>query len=355
MEEAGDRIAFIKKVALATLVVAAVIGLLMLVGFLAEVLLLVFASLLLGIFLRALAEALSRATPLGVGWSLAAIGFVLSAVVVVAVWLYGPLLVDRLYELWRQLPDSLHRLRGSLEAHPWGSGVLDSIERNGRSIASPEQLSQIAGIFSTTLGGLGSAFIVIVLGLYFAAEPELYLEGLLHLVPPAHRKKARQVARKLNHALRWWLAGRFTAMFVIGLLIGFSLFLLGLPNAFILGVLSGFLSFIPNFGPLFAAVPGILVGFSESGLMALYVALTYLAVETLEGYLITPFIERQAVAMPPALLLIAQLAMGLSFGVLGLILASPLTVTTMTLIQMLYLRDVLEEPVKLPGETMTNL
>jgi predicted PurR-regulated permease PerM len=59
--------------------------------------------------------------------------------------------------------------------------------------------------------------------------------------------------------------------------------------------------------------------------------------------------------MPPALLLIAQLVMGLGFGVLGLMLASPLAVTIMTLIQMLYLRDVLEEPVKLPGETMTNL
>lgn len=355
MDEADGGIGFIRKVSLATLVAVAVIGLLMLVGYLAEILLLVFASLLLGIFLRTLAEALSRLTPLPVGGSLAVVSLILAAIFITAVWLYGPVLVDRLYELWHQLPQSLQRLRAALQPYPGGSALLDSLARSGKTIANPEQISRIAGIFSTTLGSLGSFFIVVVLGLYFAAEPELYLEGILRLVPPAHRKKARQVARKLNHTLRWWLAGRLAAMFVIGFLVGLSLMLLGLPYAFILGALSGFLSFIPNFGPLFAAAPGILVGFSQSGWMALYVALTYLAMETLEGYLITPYIERQAVAMPPALLLIAQLVMGLGFGVLGLMLASPLAVTIMTLIQMLYLRDVLEEPVKLPGETMTNL
>ena len=265
------------------------------------------------------------------------------------------MVVDRAYNFWKLLPDSLQGLKAALSTHAWGGPVLDLLARSARSAVNPEQIAKLAGVFSTTLGGLASLFIVVVLGLYFAAEPELYLDGVLHLMPPAHRKKAGQVARKLNHALRWWLAGRLTAMLIIGILVGLSLFLIGPANAFILGALAGFLSFIPNFGPLFAAVPNILVGFAESGLTALSVALTYPVVETLEGYLITPYIERQAVAMPPALLLVAQLVMGLGFGVLGLIFASPMTVATVTLVQMLYVREVLEETVKLPGETMLNL
>lgn len=346
----GNNRRFVERVFVGTAVATVAVGLFLLLEHLAAVLLLVFASILLAIFLRTLAEALRHFTSLPIGWSLLAISVGLAAMAVVIVWRYGPLIANAFYELWRHLPDSLHRLRATVGSYPWGTAVLDTIERSSKSTFDPAQLSRIAGVFSTALGALGSIVIVIVLGLYFSTEPEIYLEGSLHLVPPAHRQKARQVAQDLGRTLRWWLAGRITAMVLVGLLVWLGLLAIGLPFAFILGVLAGMLSFVPNVGPTIAAVPGILVGFSQSNTMAAYVAVVYLVVLTLEGYFLTPFIQRQAVFLPEALSLIAQLIMGLTFGILGLILASPLTVVIMTLVQIFYVRDVLEEPVKLPGD-----
>ncbi len=349
------KIAFAERVFLGTLVASVVIGVLLLFGYLAQILLLVFASVLLAVFLRTLAEALARLVPLSIGASLAAVCLTLFGLIGITAWLYGPLLANGLYELWHSLPDSPQHLRKSLGVYPWGAELVDGIQRSAKSFFNPEQIAHLAGIFSSTLGALGSLIIVIVLGIYFSAEPEVYLEGGLHLVPPPFRKKAREVARKLSRALRWWLAGRIAAMTVVGTLVWLGLLLLGMAFSFILGMLAGTLSFVPNFGPVAAAVPGLLVAFSQSPSLGFYAALTYLVILTLEGYFITPLMERQAVSIPPALLLVAQLVMGLSFGLLGLMLASPLAVTVMTLVQLLYVRDVLEEPVTLPGETTSPL
>jgi predicted PurR-regulated permease PerM len=120
------------------------------------------------------------------------------------------------------------------------------------------------------------------------------------------------------------------------------------PFAFILGLVAAILDFIPNIGPLIAAIPALMVGLSQDGTTVLYIAILYFVVQILEGYLITPFIEQRVVNLPPALLLITQLVLGAGFGILGLLLASPLAVVIMVLVQMLYMRDVLGEPVKLP-------
>src|SRR5512135_704737 len=114
MQDTEGKTGFAERVSIGTIIAAAILGLLLLLGYLAEILLLVFASLLLAVFLRTLAQALSRLIPLAVGWSLALVSLILLAIVIVIFSRYGPLLVNGLYELWHQLPDSLMRLRISL-------------------------------------------------------------------------------------------------------------------------------------------------------------------------------------------------------------------------------------------------
>jgi predicted PurR-regulated permease PerM len=78
------------------------------------------------------------------------------------------------------------------------------------------------------------------------------------------------------------------------------------------------LNFVPNVGPLIADVPVVMVGFSQNGTTTFYIVLLYRVIQSLEGNVITPFIQQRAVSLPPALLLIAQLMMGTGFGILGL-------------------------------------
>ncbi len=130
-------------------------------------------------------------------------------------------------------------------------------------------------------------------------------------------------------------------MTVVGILTWAGLMILGIPLAFTLAVIAGLLSFVPNIGPILSALPAVLVGLSVSPIMAVYVIGVYVLVQTVESYLITPFIQQRAVAMPPALLLIVQLIMGVWVGVIGIFLATPLTVALMVAVRMLYIEDVL--------------
>ncbi|MGZ8214654.1 MAG: AI-2E family transporter [Methylosarcina sp.] len=335
-----------------TLIIAvagsAVIALLLIIWQMAQILLLVFASVLLALFLRTLADFISRHTPLSVAWALALVVVLLLGIFALILALYGPDIADGFYRLFRQLPSAPERLRSTLEPYEWGPAVMDALSRAGQTLASPKQLAGIAGIFSTAFGALGSVLFVVVLSLYFAADPKTYINGIARLFPRDRRGHVHEAFNRVGHALRWWLLGRIAAMFIVGLMIGIGLAILGVPFAFILGLVAALLDFIPNIGPLIAAVPAIMVGLSQDGTTTLYVALLYLVVQGLEGYLISPFIEERVVSLPPAMLLTAQLLMGAGLGILGVLLASPLTVVVMVLVQMLYMRDVLGQQVDLP-------
>jgi predicted PurR-regulated permease PerM len=327
---------------------SAVIALLLMVWQAAQILLLVFLSLLLAHFLRILANFISRYTPLSVAWSLALVVLLLTGILFLILAIYGPDIADGFYKLFRQLPSAQDRLRGFLERYEWGPAVMDKLSSAGNALTNPKQMAKIAGIFSTAFGALGSAVVVVVLSLYFASDPKIYLTGTRRLFAKEYRDRVGEVFDRLEHALRWWLLGRIVTMFIVGILTGGGLAILGVPFAFILGLLAAILNFIPNVGPLIAGVPAVMVGFSQGGTTVLYIVLLYLVIQSLEGYLISPYIQQQAVSTPPALVLIAQLVLGADFGILGLLLASPLVVVVMVLVQMLYMRDVLKEQVKLP-------
>jgi predicted PurR-regulated permease PerM len=337
-----------KRTLLIAAAAAAVIALFLLLWQVVQILMLVFASLLIALFLRTLADFLARRTPLSPGWALAAVVLVLLAGATSIILLYGPTLADSFYRFAQQLPASLDRFRSGLGQYPWGSAALDLTSRAGRSLTNPEQLSRLAGVFSTAFGALGSAVVVLVLGLYFAGDPRLYIEGAVRLVPSRHRGLAHEVFNRLGRALRWWLLGRISTMILVGLVTWLGLAVLGVQFAFVLALIAAVLDFVPNIGPIVAAVPALMVGLSQGGSTVLYVALLYLAIQALEGYLITPLIARQVVSLPPALLLVAQLVLGASVGILGVLLADPLAVVLMVLVQLLYQRNVLGEDVKLP-------
>jgi predicted PurR-regulated permease PerM len=138
------------------------------------------------------------------------------------------------------------------------------------------------------------------------------------------------------------------SMVEVGVLIWVGLWLLGVPAAAALAFLAMMLGFIPNIGPIISAVPAILAGEIQGGLMmAVYVALLYLVVQAFDGYLVTPLVQQETVSLPPALTLTVQLIMGFSFGILGLLLAVPLAVVALVLVQMLYIKDILGEHVNL--------
>lgn len=126
-------------------------------------------------------------------------------------------------------------------------------------------------------------------------------------------------------------------MVAVGILTTVGLWIAGVPLAIPLGILSMILDFVPFIGPLLAAIPGILVAFSQGPEVAVYAALVYFGVQFVEGNVLMPMAQKWAVHMPPVLGLLSIVAFGLVFGVMGVLFAMPLTVVTMVLVQRLWI------------------
>ncbi|OGA73480.1 MAG: hypothetical protein A3G81_06185 [Betaproteobacteria bacterium RIFCSPLOWO2_12_FULL_65_14] len=158
-----------------------------------------------------------------------------------------------------------------------------------------------------------------------------------------------RVHRNDGQAVRRWLVGQAFLSLCVGLLTGAGLALLGAPFPAALALLAGFMAFIPYIGPFVAAVPAILVGFAESPQLALWVALLFLAIQSIESYLLAPLVQHRAIYLPPAIILFTQVLMGVIVGALGVAVATPLAAAVMVAISMLYVEDALADKNAAPG------
>lgn len=315
----------------------------------ADVLLLIVAGILLAVFLRGIARFMAEHTPLRKNWAftLVTLGFILTGIA--GIIFYVPLAGDGIDRLASELPQTIRNLSAQLSDQEWARRLFSQLpQTDAWSSFTSNAFSRVAGIFSTALGALTSSLIILVAGLYLGAEPQVYIRGFVRLFPGPKRDRVHEVFSALEYSLDWWLLGRIASMAVVGVLTWLGLTLLQVPLALTLAILAALLSFVPNVGPILSAIPAVLVGLSQSPSTALYVLGLYVAVQTVESYLITPLIQREAVLLPPALVLTMQLVFGLLFGLLGLLVATPLTVILVVLVKMLYLEDRLGEKVELP-------
>jgi predicted PurR-regulated permease PerM len=214
-------------------------------------------------------------------------------------------------------------------------------------------LEQIAGLtryffgfISSTIAVVAGLVLILVFSIYIGADPDTYHDGLMKLFPRPWRKRAGEVLTAISLALRKWLVTQLIAMVVIGVVSTIVLLILGVNAAVPLGVIAGLLEFIPTVGPIMSAVPAVAMGFVDSPEKALAVLIAYVAIQQMENYLLIPFLMREGVDLPPALTIIAQALMALIFGFLGLLCAVPLLAATMVAVKMLYVQDVVGEPVE---------
>ncbi|HVH12338.1 MAG TPA: AI-2E family transporter [Longimicrobium sp.] len=186
----------------------------------------------------------------------------------------------------------------------------------------------------TTL--LGS-FAVIVLATFFAAQPDLYRDLLLHVVPTESRERWERVYVEAGRNLRAWTVGKAITMIFIGVVTYVGLTLFEIPGALALAAFAALMEFIPNFGPTIAAAPAVVAAFSIAPATALYVALFYFLLQQVQNAITMPLVERRAVNIPPAILLVWQLMLAVGFGLMALFVATPLLAIIVVAVRILYL------------------
>lgn len=333
-----------------TLRVLVVLGLVVLALFLwriADVLLLVFGAGLVAILLRELADPIARRT----GWrDSVALGLAVALVLAVlgaAGWLFGYEVGTQFGELANRLPQAWNSIRAHLQQYAAGKLLLQGLQDAGSLGALAAKVTQATALVSTALLHL---VLVAFGGVYLAASPRLYRDGLLKLFPETARERVAGVLETSVRALRLWLRSQLITMAVVGVLTGLGLWLAGVPAPLALGLVAALAEFVPYLGPIVAAIPGLLLAMTESPQTLLYALAVYLVVQQLEGNAILPLVERQMLKLPPALVIFSVLALGLVFGLLGLVFAAPLTVLLVVAVGKLYVRETLGAPLKVPGE-----
>lgn len=311
----------------------------LLIWLLADLLTLLFGSMVLAIALKGLARLLERRLKVPRRWSV--LCGVLTVLLVLAGvgWFIGDALSEQLTELRRQLPQAWNQARSWLGQYALGSQLLELLNGMREANLSADKIFSAA---SLTLGALGSVLLLVILSIYFAADPDLYRQGVVRLVPLRHRRRVDAALLASGEGVSRWLVGQGLSMIFLGSATMIGLMLLQAPLALALGLITGLLCFVPFFGAIAAGLISVVLAFSSGPDMALYVALLFLGIQQVEEYLLTPFIQRWAVSLPPALTLVSAVMFGVLLGPLGVVFATPLMVVTLILVRKLYVEHLLE-------------
>jgi len=328
--------------------VTGIIAAAILLWYTAQVLLVFFAALFLGVFFSGMGRFLQKQTGFSYPACVAFALIGLLQLLVIAGLLVGPAVADQSTNLADTLPKAYDQLSGQIKNSVWGAHVF-AVAQRAMDASKDSNWQSVLKFAGLTIHGLGGLIFAVVIGIFLALQPELYRTGFLDLFPKTTRNRIGEVLDELGFTLWWWLMGQLLTMASVGILIGIGLAFLGVPLAGTLGLIAAILSFIPSLGPFISVIPAVILGLTISPMMGVWVCLLYLTVQVLEANVITPLVQKKAISLPPAFVLGSELLMGLLLGGAGLAFATPLVAVVLVLVNMLYIQDVLHEPGSLPS------
>lgn len=342
MTDDGAPSSFVRRV----FAVLAVVAFAAAVVALSDLLMMIFAAVVIAVILRAIARIFLRfRIPEGVAVTLAVLS--LLGILTALTWTFGGLVASQFSALMARIPEAVDATQATFDA--WG--IDYNVEQAASDISGQMQgMTSQAGNFALSAGGAVTNILLILAGaIFFAAQPELYRDGLMRLVPKDREAVAETAFEDSGRALGLWLQAQILSSLVVVILTYIGLVIVGVPSAAALAIIAGLLDFIPFIGPVVAGIPAVLIAFSVSPSTVLWTILVYVIIQQLQGNILQPLIQKRSVDLSPAVLLFAVVAAGSLFGLIGVILSAPLTVVGFVLVQRLYIEQVLGKEAKTPG------
>ena len=316
----------------------------------ATTLLLIFTGMLLGVGLNALTNALGRRVHLRHPVRLGIVCVVLAVLLAGVAYLGGATIAEQASVLSKTIKSQIGNVKTFLDNHGIDTSFFDlGNAASDTSVNTPSDsppppavpprgslpgagalassggaiVSQTFKLLLGTIHGVGNIFIVLFLGLSFAAQPRVYHDGLLFLAPARHRTRVTLIIDRISETLERWLIAQIVVMIAVGIVTWIGLAIIGIPGSFILGIQAGLLAFIPTVGAIIAGVVVVLASLASGWIPALSAFLLFMGVHAMESYVLTPILQRQALDIPPATLFAFQILLGVVFGIWGLALALP--------------------------------
>ena len=334
--------------------IVAFASLLLFAWYFAATLFLIFAGMLLGVALNAVTHLLGHVVRWPHWLRLAVVCLALAALLSGVIFLGGTTIAQQATALSNTIKSQLVNVKAFLDnngidtsyfelgnpasgssapASPGTTTPPRSLPGAGTLASSGGAIvSQTLKLLLGTLSAVGNFFIVIFLGLTFAAQPSVYRNGLLYLAPAKYRARTTIIIDRISDTLERWLIAQIAVMAAVFAVTWLGLAVIGIPGSFILGIQAGFLAFIPTVGAIVAGLIVVLASLASGWIAAASAFGLFLGVHALESYVLTPILQRQALDIPPATLFAFQILLGVVFGIWGISLALPLMAIVKVLI-----------------------
>jgi predicted PurR-regulated permease PerM len=332
---------YVETLKLALLIVAVAL-IPVLIYYLFGVVLMIFGAIILAMLLRLGAEPLKR-------WLFLPepLALLLSAIIVLTViggagYLFGSRLAEEFQDVAQRASSASSSIQATLQGSDFGKFLLNRMSTGDFAVTSV-----LSGFLRLSTSFIEALIIVMISGIYLAAQPRLYRNGLIWLFPHPRHARVAGIIDGIGEALRLWLIGQLIQMVVIGALVMVAVWIIGVPSPLALGLIAGVGEFIPYLGPILAAIPAVLVALTKSPEIALWTLFAYLIIHQIEGQVLAPLVQRRMVSIPPAVMLLGIAALTYLFGTTAIIFAAPIAVVVFTAVNLIYVRDMLGEKTEL--------
>lgn len=335
-----------------------------------------FGAVVVAVLVLALAELVRRVVPLGRRWAVTVAVILLVGIALGLFLAMGSQVRSQFSELWDRLPEGVRQVEeqiglplieddgaqapsGEATATPPGSAPGGTPDQGARptqvgagAIGSiPAWVWESVGSYGITLlNVVVGTILVVIAGVFLAADPGTYRRGAVMLFPVRQHQRVEETMRYMGRALHHWLVGMLISMAMVAVLVGLGTWLIGLPAPLALALFAGLIEIVPIVGPIIGAVPALLLAIPEGGTAVLWTVLLFVGIQQIESNMITPLVQERMVKIPPALFVLAVVGFGTVFGFLGVVFAAPMAVVSYVAVQKLWIRDALHEPTHVTGE-----
>lgn len=314
-----------------TMVVAAAIGFAIILWRLTDLIMLLLAGALVAFIFFRIALMIQTRLHLPFAVSLTLAVLLPLAFLLFVFWAFGSMMASQFGILFEQLPGAFTFAQTWLQTSSIGREIMSRI---GTFIPDGSRIMSIIQLIVANIGTVLTALVVVlVAGVYLAAQPRLYGRGLLALIPPHARPRAVKTVKAVATAIGHWLKAQAVSMAFVGLFTGVALSIVGLPAAPAIGLVAGICEFVPYLGTIVVAIPAVILAFSESTQQGVWTIVALLVVQQVQGNVVTPLVQSHMAELPPALTVFSLIAAGVLLGPMGVILAVPMTVVGLVLVK----------------------
>jgi predicted PurR-regulated permease PerM len=276
-----------------------------------------------------------------------------------------PVVVEQVQFLIDNWPDLASQVREwGIQGLGWYTENIPSdwratIETNLQNLANDAVntlrtglVATVTTVFSTASFILG--FVVIPFWLFYILHDESQVKsGILHAFPRQLRPDVACLARLIDDVLSAYIRGQLLLILFVGGLSTIALLIIGVPFAIVLGLIAGIFEALPYVGPILGAIPALIVALLSDPVSAIWVAVAFFAIQQVENLILVPRISGESVKLHPAMVMVVLVMGNELAGLLGMLVAVPITATIRDVFKYLYLRFQ-DEPLE-PEDALSSI